>query len=280
MAAQLPSGVGCPADVERLPLPPVLGAPSLGSLFPCLHGAQSHARSSSSFSQPGRGGPCPCSFFLLTPGSSSSPWCSAPPPPQQQITDALSPMVASLVISPPAGRGEPPCSPTLSAGHGAPLQSSPHYLPPSPLLSAPTLALPWKPAAMASPFPSFLAEQRGPSVDEARCPFQLLHCSRHADASLCSYLSMAPSSSPLPVHGRQPLLLFAEPSSSSLPWWMLGARAPFPPACVLLRSAPLTLAMCSTKCAASRARQQPIRDAVKTLGEKPPLFSMFIFRCV
>jgi hypothetical protein len=25
---------------------------------------------------------------------------------------------------------------------------------------------------------------------------------------------------------------------------------------------------------------QPIRDAVKTLGEKPPLFLMFIFRCV
>jgi hypothetical protein len=36
----------------------------------------------------------------------------------------------------------------------------------------------------------------------------------------------------------------------------------------------------STKCAASRAMQQPIRDAVKTLGEKPPLFLMFIFRCV
>jgi hypothetical protein len=30
-------------------------------------------------------------------------------------------------------------------------------------------------------------------------------------------MSMAPSSSPLPVHGRQPLLLFTEPSSSSLP---------------------------------------------------------------
>jgi hypothetical protein len=37
---------------------------------------------------------------------------------------------------------------------------------------------------------------------------------------------------------------------------------------------------CSTKCAASHTMQQPIRDAVKTLGEKPPLFSMFIFRCV
>jgi hypothetical protein len=90
---------------------------------------------------------------------------------------------------------------------------------------------------------------------------------------------MAPCNSPLPVHGRQPLLLFTEPSSSSLPWWMLSARAPSP-ACVLLRRAPLMLAMCSAKCAASRATQQPIRDAVKTLGEKPPLFLMFIFRCV
>jgi hypothetical protein len=44
MAAQLPSGVGCPADVERLPLPPVLGAPSLGSMFPCLHGAPCYAQ--------------------------------------------------------------------------------------------------------------------------------------------------------------------------------------------------------------------------------------------
>jgi hypothetical protein len=26
--------------------------------------------------------------------------------------------------------------------------------------------------------------------------------------------------------------------------------------------------------------RSPIPDAVKTLGEKPPLFSMFIFRCV
>jgi hypothetical protein len=39
----------------------------------------------------------------------------------------------------------------------------------------------------------------------------------------------------------------------------------------------MVLAGCSSKCAASRAMQQPIRDAVKTLGEKPPLFSMFIF---
>jgi hypothetical protein len=63
-------------------------------------------------------------------------------------------------------------------------------------------------------------------------------------------MSMAPSSSSLPVHGRQPLLLFTEPSSSSLPWWTLGARAPFP----LLRAAaqcPLALARCSTQCAAA-----------------------------
>jgi hypothetical protein len=63
-------------------------------------------------------------------------------------------------------------------------------------------------------------------------------------------MSMAPSSSPLPIHGRQPLLLFTEPSSSSLPWWTLGARAPFP----LLRAAtqcPLALARCSTQCAAA-----------------------------
>jgi hypothetical protein len=141
-------------------------------------------------------------------------------PPQQQITDALSPMVASLVISPPAGRGEPPCSATLSAGHGAPLQSSPRYLPPSPLLSAPTLALPWKPAAMASPFPSFLAEQRGPSVDEARCPFQLLHCSRHADASQL----------PPWIHGVQapvPSLPWREaPTPISLPAPSHGGRRP------------------------------------------------------
>jgi hypothetical protein len=52
---------------------------------------------------------------------------SAPPPrhgarhasPQQQIAAALSPMVASLVTPPPVGRGEPPCSATPSAGHGA-----------------------------------------------------------------------------------------------------------------------------------------------------------------
>jgi hypothetical protein len=52
---------------------------------------------------------------------------SAPPPrhgarhasPQQQIAAALSPMAASLVTPPPVGRGEPPCSATPSAGHGA-----------------------------------------------------------------------------------------------------------------------------------------------------------------
>jgi hypothetical protein len=43
-------------------------------------------------------------------------------------------------------------------------------------------------------------------------------------------MSMAPSSSPLPVHGRQPLLLFTEPSSSSLPLprSLVAQRAPSP----------------------------------------------------
>jgi hypothetical protein len=55
---------------------------------------------------------------------------------------------------------------------------------------------------MASSFLSFLAEKLHPSVDEAWCPFQLLHYSRHVDASLCSYSSKAPwdfSSRALPL---------------------------------------------------------------------------------
>ena len=80
-----------------------------------------------------------------------------------------------------------------------------------------------------------------------------------------------------PLHGRP--LLFPAPSS------LYPARPIFFHGKKNQQRAPSSLSSvvpvgCSTKCAASRAVQQPIRDAVKTRGEKPPLFSMFIFRCV
>ncbi|PWZ13172.1 hypothetical protein Zm00014a_042186 [Zea mays] len=50
-------------------------------------------------------------------------------------------------------------------------------------------------------------------------------------------------------------LLSIEPSLVSLPWWTLGARAPFSLlACCC--TVPLVLARCSTKCATSHALQQ------------------------
>ena len=70
----------------------------------------------------------PTHTFSLSPSPTrQQAGSSAPPPhhgarhasPQQQIAAALSPMVASLVTPPPVGRGEPPCSATPSAGHGA-----------------------------------------------------------------------------------------------------------------------------------------------------------------
>jgi hypothetical protein len=79
---------------------------------------------------------------------------------------------------------------------------------------------------------------------------------------------------PLPA-----LLLFIEPSSASLPWWTLGVRAPFPPACVLLHSAPLMFAMRSTKCTTNHASSIPRSSTVLRLASSlnfvaaPPMTS-------
>jgi hypothetical protein len=103
MAAQLPSGVGCPADVERLPLPscawcsfprlPVSLSPWRALLRPgpdgpcvrSLHGAQSQARpSSSSGQQPWRGTLAISSPWSFTPALLlSSQQQPAAPIPQQ-----------------------------------------------------------------------------------------------------------------------------------------------------------------------------------------------------
>jgi hypothetical protein len=109
MAAQLPSGVGYPADVERLPLPPCAwrSFPRLpislspwrallspGPDGPCvrsLHGAQSHARSSSSSGQqPWRG-------TLAISSSSPANSSQQPPFPSSPIgrcpTQGMKPML-------------------------------------------------------------------------------------------------------------------------------------------------------------------------------------------
>ena len=107
----------------------------------------------------------PTHTFSLSPSPTrQQAGSSAPPPrhgarhasPQQQIAAALSPMAASLVTSPPVGRGEPPCSATPPAGHGA-----------SCLLPHSRLSSPWTCSAASCSPPWLHLPRRRPSSPRA-----------------------------------------------------------------------------------------------------------------
>jgi hypothetical protein len=120
---------------------------------------------------------------------------------------------------------------------------------------------------------SRLPSSSSPISSSSQQPFPLLSRARRASlapASNTAWPDLPPPWASLAVPCAQ-LSLSSTPHF--LPWKKNQQRAPSSLSSVV----PVG---CSTKCTASRAVQQPIRDTVKTLGEKPPLFSMFIFRCV
>jgi hypothetical protein len=182
---------------------------------------------------------------------------------------ATSPATSSTSTQPPlpcSCRGRAPSvadrTPSPASSHGA-LHSVP-----SPLFFSPWSRRSSLGAGRRLPWACDLTSSWRPSPSSSPTAPVLASCTARAPANLRQHTKLASPSSSSPSRARRPC--------------HGGRSAPelHCPCCVLLRSAPLTLAMCSAKCAASRAMQQPIRNAVKTRGEKPSLFSMFIFRCV
>jgi hypothetical protein len=88
------------------------------------------------------------------------------------------------------------------------------------LLSAPATSM-----AASSPWPPYLQPTPPPCRAQARPP------GSSVPNPFFSSLDAAGVAQKFSIHGGFPLsslLLFTEPSSASLPWWTLGARAPFP----------------------------------------------------
>jgi hypothetical protein len=153
--------------------------------------------------------------------------------------------------------------------------------------SSPTRSLPWRPLlpAMAPkknppaelPVPCSMARARVSSW-RSPCPWlPALAPLRPTAQQLCAPppamdAARDPPGAPVFPSRAAP---YSTSMAAQLPWTPRNSSSE-PPSSLFV----VVLAGYSTKCAASRAMQQPIRDAVKTLGEKPPLFLMFIFRCV
>jgi hypothetical protein len=196
--------------------------------------------------------------FMAASSSHGRRLCSASshgrPLPLLQMASSTSAWSRALP-SPPAG--SPSSFPLLSHGRA---RASHGALPPS-------LCCTWRQAATA-------LSLAAPKVDDQ--PPLPCSCRGRATTSPAVALSpsivSAPETNPWPPSTRVlglPSAASTDPRSSAGP--QQGAPSSL---------SSVVPAGCSTKCAASRAMQQAICDVVKTLGEKPPLFSMFIFRCV
>jgi hypothetical protein len=165
----------------------------------------------------------------LLPSASHGVPCPSPPMGASSTSPA-----GEQQLRPASNRVLPAAPPAPS--HGA--QKNPRAEPPSSALPAPatssTSTQPPLPCSCRGRAPSIADRTPSPASSHGALHsvpsplFSPLVAQELLGPTSARSMSMAPSSSPLPVHGRQPLLLFTKPSSSSLPWWTLGVRAPFP----------------------------------------------------